>query len=200
MTATLTRGDAVELLDALQVALAAIDAGEPIAKAMLEPAVALAEQLLATADSDPRTGPSAMAVMVAEFHEHANSTGRAATVALTPSLHAEEHDELLEAIERDDAAAIARELADVAYIAFSEAWARGLDLDAAFLEVHRAAIDKIAVNRRDPAGKLTKPPGFRPPDMTAATARAVADHTGRREAAAAARALRRASTTLGTPR
>ena len=29
MTATLTRGDAVELLDALQEALAAIDAGEP---------------------------------------------------------------------------------------------------------------------------------------------------------------------------
>ena len=166
---------------------------------LLEPAVARAEQLLAAADSDPRAGPSAMAVMVAEFHERANSTGRAATVALPPPLYADEHDELLEAIERDDAAAIARELGDVVCIASSEAWARGLDLDAAFLEVHRAAMDKIAVNGRDAAGKLTRPPGFRPPDMTAATAGAVADHAGHGETAAAARGLRRASTTGGTP-
>ena len=89
--------------------------------------------------------------MVAEFHEHPHSTGRAATVALTPALHAEEHDELLEAIELDDPAAIARELADVLYIAFSEAWARGLNLDVAFVEVHRAAMDKT------PSTAVTRP-------------------------------------------
>lgn len=167
MSATSTRDDAAELLDALRGALAAIDAGQPVQKVMLEPAVAIAEQLHAAAD---RTSPrSAMAAMVAQFHEHPHSTGRAATVALTPALHAEEHDELLEAIELDDPPAIARELADVAYLAFSEAWARDLDLDAAFVEVHRAAMDKIAAGGRDRVGKLVKPPGFRAPDMAAAT-------------------------------
>lgn len=195
MSGTVTRDDAAELLDALRGALAAIDAGQPVHKVMLEPAVAIAEQLHAAADS--ASPPSAMTAMVAQFHEHPHSTGRAATVALTPWLHAEEHDELLEAIELDDPPAIARELADVVYIAFSEAWARGLDLDAAFVQVHRAAMDKIAAGGRDAAGKLVKPPGFRAPDMAAATVRAVADGAGHREAAASARALWRTPTRTG---
>jgi hypothetical protein len=104
VSATVTRDDAAELLDALRDALAAIDAGQPVHKVMLEPAVAIAEQLHATAEHDDHgPPPSAMTAMVAQFHEHPHSTGRAATVALTPRLHAEEHDELLEAIELDDA-------------------------------------------------------------------------------------------------
>ena len=37
--------------------------------------------------SRQRGAPSAMALMVAAFHEYPNSTGRAASVALTPALH-----------------------------------------------------------------------------------------------------------------
>lgn len=110
-----------------------------------------------------------VARMVAEFNEHPNSSGPEATRTLLPTLHAEEHAELLEAIETGDPAKIAREAADVVYLAYTEAWARGLDLDAAVREVHRAAMDKMRANvRRESDGKIIKPPGFVPPDMTGA--------------------------------
>lgn len=43
-----------------------------------------------------------------------------------------------------------------------------IDLDAAFAEVHRAAMDKMRAGLRRADGKILKPPGFVPPDMTGA--------------------------------
>ena len=111
---------------------------------------------------------SAVARMAAAFNEHPNSSGPDATRALLPTLHCEEHDELLEAIASADPAKIARELADVVYLAYTEAWAREIDIDAALIEIHRAAMDKMEANVRRADGKIIKPPGFIPPDMTRA--------------------------------
>lgn len=112
--------------------------------------------------------------MLAEFHEHPNALVEGTnTQRLRRTLHDEEHAELMHELEeaaagRADLAQIARELADVVYITYGSAWAFGIDLDAAVAEVHRAAMDKMAAGLRREDGKILKPPGFRPPDMTAA--------------------------------
>ncbi len=108
------------------------------------------------------------AAMVAEFNEHPNGIGRDATREILPTLHDEEHEELQEALEIGDPAKIARELADVVYLAYTEAWARRIDLDVAVAEIHAAAMRKIEANVRRADGKLLKPPGFEPPCMAAA--------------------------------
>jgi len=77
----------------------------------------------------------------------------------------------VEALREGDRAHIARELADVVYIAYGTAHAFAIDLDAAVTEVHRAAMSKLVgpglpIVRED--GKVLKPPGFAPPDMTEA--------------------------------
>lgn len=114
-----------------------------------------------------------------EFHE-AVSHPDTDSLWLRPTLHEEEHRELLEALAdpnlrglcescRVDALkAVARELADVLYIAYGTAHVAGIDLDAAFAEVHRANMEKARHGVRREDGKVMKPPGFIPPDMTAA--------------------------------
>lgn len=107
------------------------------------------------------------AAMLAEFHERFNYE-RTSDPALRLTLHQEEHDELVEAIESGDLAAIARELADVVYVAYGSAWSLGIDLDRAIREVHRANLSKLdddgkPVYRED--GKALKGPNFRPPDL-----------------------------------
>jgi predicted HAD superfamily Cof-like phosphohydrolase len=86
------------------------------------------------------------------------------------TLHDEEHAELVEALESGDRAAIARELADVVYVAYGAAGAYGIDLDAALTAVHRANMAKApgGVVRRRADGKLLKPDGWLAPDMGAA--------------------------------
>ncbi len=86
---------------------------------------------------------------------------------LRRTLHDEEHAELVEALEAEDRLAIARELADVVYVAFGTAHGFGIDLHAALAEVHRANMQKAHGPRRAD-GKALKPPDFVPPDMTAA--------------------------------
>lgn len=116
-------------------------------------------------DSRETTG---VARMVAEFNEHANSSGPEHTRKLGPTLMREEAGELLETLDkypRDDWY-IARELADVVYVAYTIAWAYGIDLDAALQEIHRAAMSKMEANVRREDGKIVKHPGFVPPDMT----------------------------------
>jgi NTP pyrophosphatase (non-canonical NTP hydrolase) len=115
------------------------------------------------------------ATMLADFHAHPNALGEGTnTQAIRRTLHREEHEELmyeLEAPERGeeyDLAQVARELADVVYVAYGSAWAFGIDLDAALIEVHRAGMDKMEAGYRREDGKIMKPPGFRPPDMSAA--------------------------------
>jgi hypothetical protein len=83
----------------------------------------------------------------------------------------ERPDEPTRALEEDvDRAKLARELADVVYISYGTAHAFAIDLDAALREIHRAAMRKLdpatMVVRED--GKVMKPPGFVPPDMSQA--------------------------------
>jgi NTP pyrophosphatase (non-canonical NTP hydrolase) len=107
--------------------------------------------------------------MLAEFHaavSHPETDG----LWLRRTLHDEEHAELVEALELGDRGQIARELADVVYVAFGTACAAGINLDAALAEVHRANMHKATAGIRRDDGKVIKPPDFKPPDMSAALA------------------------------
>lgn len=112
---------------------------------------------------------------LARFHRHPNALGEGTnTQALRLTLHEEEHVELMWELQeaqrgRGDIAKIARELADVVYVAYGTAWAFGIDLDLALEEIHAAAMRKMDAGHRRADGKITKPPGFVAPDMAAAT-------------------------------
>jgi NTP pyrophosphatase (non-canonical NTP hydrolase) len=111
---------------------------------------------------DRRSSTASQAL--AAFHAAlGDEPGRGGT-HLRMTLHNEEHAELIEALAEYDLAHIARELADVVYVAYGTAHAFAIDLDAALEEVHRANMSKANGPRRGD-GKLLKPPGFRPPDM-----------------------------------
>lgn len=124
---------------------------------------------------------------LAEFHEHPHALPETTnTQALRRTLHEEEHHELIEALEiagaplapgseRTALGMVARELADVVYVAYGTAWAFGIDLDAALAEIHRCAMVKMDAGLRREDGKILKPPGFVPPDMTAAIVNAKLD-------------------------
>jgi len=119
-----------------------------------------------TSEKSPST-----AAMLAEFHHALGDKPSRGNAPLRITLHAEEHAELVEALAEEDRAHIARELADVVYVAYGTAHAFDIDLDAALTEVHRASMSKLVgpglpLVRGD--GKILKPPGFVPPDMTAA--------------------------------
>lgn len=107
-----------------------------------------------------------VSVMLAEFHA-AVSHPDTDLLWLRRTLHDEEHAELVEALAEGDLAHIARELADVVYVAYGTAHGFGIDLDAALREVHRANMQKANGPRRAD-GKAMKPEGFIPPDMTEA--------------------------------
>jgi predicted HAD superfamily Cof-like phosphohydrolase len=96
--------------------------------------------------------------MLAEFHEALGDVRGRGNAALRWTLHDEEHTELLDELtdkrmgidvrepKRDedvDRAKLARELADVVYIAFGTAHAFAINLDAALAEVHRAGMSKL---------------------------------------------------------
>lgn len=128
--------------------------------------------------------PSTATQMLVEFHTALDDEPGRGNAFLRMTLHKEEHGELIEALEEcecfehggeqerydETRERLARELADVLYIAYETAHAFNIDLDAALREVHRAAMSKVdpatMVVRED--GKILKPPGFVPPDMTAA--------------------------------
>ena len=65
-------------------------------------------------------------------------------------------------------AELARELADVVYVAYGTAVTHGIDLDAVIAEVHRANMSKLDVDGRPVVrdGKVQKGPNFRPPDLS----------------------------------
>lgn len=113
---------------------------------------------------------SRAAAALAEFHAHPNSIldDRTNGIPLRRVLLAEEYAELVEAMEEGDLAHIAREMGDVLYVLYGTALVYGIDLDAAFEEIHRAAMDKMEAGLRREDGKIIKPPGFVPPDMTEA--------------------------------
>jgi Uncharacterized protein conserved in bacteria len=114
---------------------------------------------------------SPVAVMLDEFHRALGDEPGRGNSPLRITLHAEEHAELIEALAEEDREHIARELADVVYVAYGTAHAFDINLDAALAEIHRASMSKLVgaglpLVRDD--GKILKPPGFVPPDMTAA--------------------------------
>ncbi len=117
-----------------------------------------------SADRNDAPSPSAY---LAAFHALVDHPATNA-LWLRRTLHDEEHAELVEALEANDPAQIARELADIVYVAFGTAHAAGIDLDAALAEVHRANMSKAREGLRRADGKIVKPPNFVAPDMTEA--------------------------------
>ena len=110
--------------------------------------------------------------LITQFHTvYGSVSERTNSQELRPGLHIEEHEELLEALESGDREKIARELADVVYIAAGTAYVYGIDLDAAFREVHRANMSKLGADGRPiirEDGKVLKGPNFTPPNMKVA--------------------------------
>lgn len=166
--------------------------------------------LLDAITAQRESAESAARRMLAEFHDHPNALGEGTnTQALRRTLHQEEHDELMHELQMaaegtPDLGQIARELADVLYVTYGTAWAFGIDLDAALAEVHRAAMDKMNAGLRRDDGKILKPPGFVPPDMTAAVNPAGPESSAGRGSGTGASdslpdASSRASTTLPAP-
>lgn len=122
------------------------------------------------------SAPSRAASALAEFHAHPNAIldDRTNGIPLRRVLLAEEYAELVEAMEEGDVEHIAREMGDVLYILYGTALVYGIDLDAALEEIHRAAMDKMDAGLRRDDGKIIKPPGFVPPDMSKAVRNAIA--------------------------
>lgn len=161
--------------------------------------------------------------MLSEFHAALGDKPGRGGAELRYTLHGEEHRELIEELtelrstpsgpikfarpdEDVDRAKLARELADVVYLAFGTAHAFDINLDAALVEVHRAAMSKVDPvcdacdgDGKGPGlrahclkcddtgrgerkvradGKVLKPDGFRDPDMSKAIKgwRSVSDH------------------------
>lgn len=112
------------------------------------------------------------AALLHEFHTHPNCDPEQRALRFT--LHKEEHKELEHELaahfrgEPYDRCQMARELADVVYISFGTAHVHSIDLTLAVREVHRAGMRKLEANVRRADGKVLKPPGFVPPDMSAA--------------------------------
>ena len=92
-------------------------------------------------------------------------------------LIAEEYEELLEAHSTtlaypeclDSREHALKELADLAYVCFQYAAARGWDLDEALDRVHRSNLSKLDDNLRPirrEDGKVLKAPNYQPPPLT----------------------------------
>lgn len=75
----------------------------------------------------------------------------------------EELRELVDALERRDLEGVAREIIDSIYALIGIGLALGLDLEAAWEEVHEANMRKVLVD-----GAVMKPNGWQPPDMSRA--------------------------------
>lgn len=106
--------------------------------------------------------------MVAEFHETFDIAVETvprvpdeATRSLRVRLIQEEFDELQEALGQRDAAAVAKELADLLYVVYGTAVSCGIDMEPVFREVHRSNMSKIGGHKRAD-GKWVKPPMYSP--------------------------------------
>jgi predicted HAD superfamily Cof-like phosphohydrolase len=106
--------------------------------------------------------------MVAEFHETFDIAVEPvprvpdeATRSLRVRLIQEEFDELQAALGQRDAAAVAKELADLLYVVYGTAVSCGIDMEPVFREVHRSNMSKIGGHKRAD-GKWVKPPTYSP--------------------------------------
>jgi predicted HAD superfamily Cof-like phosphohydrolase len=84
-----------------------------------------------------------------------------ATRQLRVGLIQEEFDELQEALQQHDLAAVAKELADLLYVVYGTAVSCGIDMEPVFLEVHRSNMSKVGGYKRAD-GKWMKPPDYSP--------------------------------------
>lgn len=118
--------------------------------------------------------------LVREFHDTFDlaRADRPATVGpelakIRQRLLEEEVGELAEAARRERLDEIARELADVVYVAYGTAITYGIDLDAVLAEVHRANMSKLGPDGRPVVrdGKVQKGDNFQPPDVAAVLTR-----------------------------
>jgi predicted HAD superfamily Cof-like phosphohydrolase len=118
-----------------------------------------------------RLSPKSMAAMfLLQFHKTFVPEGldvRAVRAALLD----EEHKEIQEALASGDREAIAKELADLVYVAHGTALVYEIDLDIALREIHDSNMTKLGddgkpVLRAD--GKILKGPNYKPPDMRVA--------------------------------
>ncbi|MDF0645525.1 MAG: MazG nucleotide pyrophosphohydrolase domain-containing protein [Nitrospira sp.] len=73
----------------------------------------------------------------------------------------EEFNELREAMDSDDLAAVAKELADLLYVVYGTAVSYGIDMDPVFREVHRSNMSKVGGHKRED-GKWIKPSTYSP--------------------------------------
>jgi predicted HAD superfamily Cof-like phosphohydrolase len=87
------------------------------------------------------------------------------------SLIEEEHAELIEAWEEeftDGAGPVLKELADLVYVCFQLASARGWDLSTALLRVHESNMSKLVDGKplKNEDGKVLKGPNYQPPTLS----------------------------------
>lgn len=86
---------------------------------------------------------------------------------LRMDLMLEEMKEYMESEEKNDLENLAKELADIIYIACGTAASYGIPLDRVFTEVHASNMAKLVdgkpIRRED--GKILKPEGWTPPDI-----------------------------------
>ena len=88
---------------------------------------------------------------------------------LRRNLIEEETQELAEALTLGDVTEIAKELADLVYVAYGTAVSLGIDLDLVIEQVHASNMSKLGADgkpvlRED--GKVLKGTGYRPPDLS----------------------------------
>jgi predicted HAD superfamily Cof-like phosphohydrolase len=113
---------------------------------------------------------------VLEFHrKHGATIGMtpavpdAATVALRQRLISEEFTELMDAINHDDLACIAKEAVDLLYVTVGTLIAYGIDPGLVWDAVHASNMTKGDGKRGD--AKVLKGPNYAPPDIAVILAR-----------------------------
>lgn len=87
-----------------------------------------------------------------------------ATCHLRFHLMIEEWNELVRAHDDEDLSGVAREIVDLIYVLIGKAVTYGIDLRPVWTEVQKANMAKAGGDRRAD-GKVTKPPGWEPPDV-----------------------------------
>jgi predicted HAD superfamily Cof-like phosphohydrolase len=88
-------------------------------------------------------------------------------LCLRTKLIEEEVEELLDGVDRRDFENVAKELTDILYVVYGMGAALGIDLDAAFQEVHRSNLSKLengkVLYRKD--GKVMKGKDYSPANL-----------------------------------
>lgn len=109
--------------------------------------------------------------MVEEFHrkfeilvQERPTIPNGSTTELRVRLIQEEFDELKEALDREDLAAVAKEMADLLYVVYGTAVSYGIDMEPVFREVHRSNLSKVGGHKRAD-GKWVKPPTYSPASL-----------------------------------